>query len=89
MYRRRRLVTFSNGCVVTLWRPQECYQLVQSMTHNTTLPQVGIFREVEGVNPPVLGYKFCTELHRSTPKARIGHKDVGCQRGYKTVSMLG
>ena len=79
----------SNSGVVPLWMPQECYQIVQSMAYNTTLHQVGIVGEVKGVNPPVLGYKFCTELYHSTSRAGIGHKEVGCQRGHKTVSVLG
>ena len=69
--------------------PQECYQIVPSIAHNTTLPQGGIFGEVQGINPLVLDDKFGTELCRFTSRASIGHKDMSCQRSYKTVSVLG
>ena len=69
--------------------PHGCYQVGQRMAQNTTLHQMGIFREIKGVNPPVLGYKFCTELCRFTPKAGIGNKGVGCQRSHKAVPVLG
>ena len=32
---------------------------------------------------------FFTRAHPpEPPSTRIGHKDVGCQRGYKTISVL-
>jgi len=69
--------------------PQESYQIVQSMAQGTTLHQVGIVGEIERINPPVLGDKFSTELRCFTPRAGIRHKDVGCQRSDKMVSVLG
>ena len=69
--------------------PQEFYQIVQSMAQDTMLHQVGIFGEIERVSLPVLGDKFSTELRCFTPRAGISHKDVGCQRSDKTVSILG
>ena len=69
--------------------PQESYQIVQSMTQDATLHQVGIVGEIERVNPPVLGDQFSTELRCFTPKVGIRHKDVGCQCSDKTVSVLG
>ena len=68
---------------------QECSQVMQGMTHHTTLHQVGIGREIEGVNLLMLGYKSRAEPRCSTPSARIGHKDVRCQRSHKTISVLG
>ena len=87
--RRRRLVPCRMSCGVALCMPQESYQVMQSMAQDTTLHQVGIFGEIKSVNPPVLGDKFSTELRCFTPRAGIGHKDVGCQRSDKTVSVLG
>ena len=69
--------------------PQDYYQIVQSMAQDTTLHQVGIFGEIESVSPPVLGDKLSTELRRFTPRASIGHQDVGCQRSDQTVSVFG
>ena len=62
---------------------------MQGMTHHTTLHQVGIGGEIEGVNLLMLSYKSGTEPRRSTPSASVGHKDVGCQRGHKAISVLG
>jgi hypothetical protein len=59
------------------------------MAQDTTLHQVGIVGEVESISPPVLGYKFSTELRCFTPRAGIRHKNIGCQRSDKTVSVLG
>ena len=59
------------------------------MAQDTTLHQVGIVGEVESICPPVLGDKFSAELRCFTPRASIRHKDVGCQRSDKTVSVLG
>src|SRR5262249_45839646 len=46
------------------------------------------FRGDQGCTP-VLSDKFGTELGRATARACIGHKDVGGQRGYKIVPVLG
>src|SRR2546425_6587609 len=80
------LVTFSELSDVARWMLQECSQVMQGITHHTTLHQVGIGGEIEGVNLLMLGYKSRTELRRSTPSAGVGHKDVGCQRGHKMIS---
>jgi hypothetical protein len=69
--------------------PQEFYQIVQSMAQDTMLHQVGIFGEIESVNLLILGDKFPTELRCFASRAGIRHKDVGCQRSDKTVSILG
>ena len=87
--RHQRLIPGSMRCVVVLCMPQESHQIVQSMAQDTALPQGGIVGEVESISPLVLGDKFSTELRRFTPRAGIRHKDVGCQRSDKTVSVLG
>jgi len=61
---------------------------MQSLTHHTTLHQVGIGGEIEGVHLLMLGYKDCIELHRFTPSTHIGYKDVGCQWATKRFLCL-
>jgi hypothetical protein len=56
--RYQRLVSRSISRVIALCRPQELDQLVQSMTQDTTLHQVGIFGQIKHGNPPVLGDEF-------------------------------
>ena len=82
-------MTFSELSGVVRWMLQECSQVMQGITHHTTLHQVGIGGEIEGVNLLMLGYKGCTEPRRSTPSASVSHKDVGCQHGDKVISVLG
>jgi hypothetical protein len=41
--------------------PQAYYQIVQSMAHNTTLHQGGIFGKSKSVSPPVQDYKVSNE----------------------------
>ena len=69
--------------------PQAYYQITQSMAHNTTLHQVGIFGKIESVNSFVLGDKFSTELSRFTSRAGIGYTVMRGQRGHKTIAVLG
>ena len=68
--------------------PQAYYQITQSMAHNTTLHQMGIFGKIESVNSFVLGNKFSAELGRFTSRAGYVYSLRG-QRGHKTIAVLG
>ena len=80
---------FTLSYFVTRGIPQAYYQIMQSMAHNTTLHQMGIFGKIESVNSFVLGDKFSAEPGRFTSRAGIGYTVLRGQRGHQTIAVLG
>jgi hypothetical protein len=64
-------------------------KLARRSAESTTLHQMGVFRQIEGIDPSTLLKQLHTELFRFASARGMRDKDVVRQRCHKAISVLG